>query len=256
MDINLTQQFSGDRCPWDLRDKKDFTVRSCHSVAWFISGKIGNALLQYLKMSPSSSRGVFLGYHIQSGHVWRDEYLVAHLDGLDYRLADVSVKVIRTKRLEIPDGDYVFPLRKDQQISVMDVDCDYDPSSDEGGPDDDDPDGDDGRGDGGKAKEPTPHVEHAEEYPTSVEVEPPTEKGSTDDVLDVLEDLGDGHVPSSSSSKPPEKDKKKEDYTWFELFYDDTVDPYRDVCMMVLGGLDTVKDLRECQDTHQIFGED
>ena len=31
---------------------------------------------------------------------------------------------------------------------------------------------------------------------------------------------------------------------------------HRDVCMMVLGGLDTVKDLRECQDTHQIFGED
>ena len=109
----------------------------------------------------------------------------------------------------------------------MDVDCDYEPSSDEGGPDDDDPDGDDGRGDGRQAKVPRPHIEHAEEHPTSVEVEPPTEKGSTDDVLDALEDLGDGHEPSSSSSKPPEKDKKKEDYTWFELFYDDTVDPYK-----------------------------
>ena len=54
-----------------------------------------------------------------------------------------------------------------------------------------------------------------------------TEKGSTDYVLDVLEDLGDGHEPLSSSSKPPKKDKKKEDYKRFELFYDDTVDPYK-----------------------------
>ena len=98
------------------------------------------------KMSPSSAQGVFLGYRIQAGHVWRDEYLVAHLDSLDYRLADGSVKVIRTKRLELPDGDFVFPLRKDQQISVMGVDCDFEPSSDEGGPDDNNLGGDDGRG--------------------------------------------------------------------------------------------------------------
>ena len=107
-------------------------------------------------MSPNSSKGVFIGYHIQSGHVWRDEYLVAHLDGLDYKLSDGSVKVIRTKRLELPDGPFVFPLCKDQQISVMDVDCDYEPSSDEGGPDDDDPPGDDDQGRGDPPKESQP----------------------------------------------------------------------------------------------------
>ena len=74
------------------------------------------------------------------------------------------MKVIRTKRLEIPDGDYMFPLRKDQQISVMDVDCDYEPSSDEGGPDDDDLGGDDGRGDGEKAKEPSPPVDSVADH--------------------------------------------------------------------------------------------
>ena len=122
----------------------------------------------------------------------------------------------------------MFPLRKDQQISVMDVDCDFEPSSDEGGPDDDDDlDGNDGRGDGKMAKEPPPRDQRSEEHPTSVEVEPPTDKGSVDDVLDVLEDLGEGHEPSSSSSKPPKKEDKKKDYSWFELFYDDTVDPYK-----------------------------
>ncbi len=137
MAMNLSEQLTGDRSPWDLRDKRDFSGKiipfGCLVYFWE-DRKRPDSIAG--KMSPSSSQGVFLGYHIQAGHVWRDEYLVAHLDGLDYRLADGSVKVIRTKRIELPDGDFVFPLTKDQQISVMDVDCDYEPSSDEGGPDD------------------------------------------------------------------------------------------------------------------------
>ena len=133
MAMNLSEQLSGDRSPWDLRNKRDFSGKiipfGCLGYFWE-DRKRPDSIAG--KMSPSSSQGVFLGYHIQAGHVWRDEYLVAHLDGLDYRLADGSVKVIRTKRLEIPDGDFAFPLRKDQQISVMDVDCDYEPSLDEG----------------------------------------------------------------------------------------------------------------------------
>ena len=229
MAMNLSEQLTGDRSPWDLRNKRDFSGKiipfGCLVYFWG-DRKRPDSIAG--KMSPSSAQGVFLGYHIQAGHVWRDEYLVAHLDGLDYRLADGSVKVIRTKRLELPDGDFVFPLRKDQQISVMDVDCDFEPSSDEGGPDDDDLDGDDGRGDGGKAKDPPPRDMPNEDHPASVEVEPPTERGSVNDLMDVIEDLGEGHEPSSSSSsKPPKKDEKKKDYSWFDLFYDDTVDPYK-----------------------------
>ena len=92
--------FQSYRCPWDLRNKNDFTGKvvpfGCLVYFWE-DRKRPDSISR--KMSPSSSLGVFLGYHIQSGHVWRDEYLVAHLDGLDYRLADGSVKVIRTKRL-------------------------------------------------------------------------------------------------------------------------------------------------------------
>ena len=228
MAMNLSEQLTGDRSPWDLRNKRDFSGKiipfGCLVYFWE-DRKRPDSIAG--KMSPSSAQGVFLGYHIQAGHVWRDEYLVAHLDGLDYRLADGSVKVIRTKRLELPDGDFVFPLRKDQQISVMDVDCDYEPTSDEGGPDDDDQDGDDGRGDGGRVKDPPPRETPADDHPTSVEVEPPTERGSVEGLMDVIEDLGEGHEPSSSSSKPPKKDEKKKDYSWFDLFYDDKVDPYK-----------------------------
>ena len=79
--INLTQQLSGDRCPWDLRNTKDFTGK----IIFWEDRKRPDSISG--KMSPSSSQGVFLGYRIQSDHVWRDEYLAAHLDGLDYRLA-------------------------------------------------------------------------------------------------------------------------------------------------------------------------
>ena len=228
MAMNLSEQLTGDRSPWDLRNKRDFSGKiipfGCLVYFWE-DRKRPDSIAG--KMSPSSAQGVFLGYHIQAGHVWRDEYLVAHLDGLDYRLADGSVKVIRTKRLELPDGDFVFPLRKDQQITVMDVDCDYEPTSDEGGPDDDDQDGDDGHGDGGRIKDPPARETPTDDHPTSVEVEPPTERGSVEDLMDVIEDLGEGHEPSSSSSKPPKKDEKKKDYSWFDLFYDDKVDPYK-----------------------------
>ena len=108
MAMNLSEQLSGNRSPWDLRNKRDFAGKiipfGCLVYFWE-DRKRPDSIAG--KMSPSSSQGVFLGYHIQAGHVWRDEYLVAHLDGLDYRLADGSVKVIRTKRLEIPDGDFV-----------------------------------------------------------------------------------------------------------------------------------------------------
>ena len=212
MAMNLSEQLTGDRSPWDLRNKRDFSGKiipfGCLVYFWE-DRKRPDSIAG--KMSPSSAQGVFLGYHIQAGHVWRDEYLVAHLDGLDYRLADGSVKVIRTKRLELPDGDFVFPLRKDQKITVMDVDCDYEPTSDEGGPDDDDQDGDDGHGDGGRTKDPPPRETPTDDHPTSVEVEPPTERGSVEGLMDVIENLGEGHEPSSSSSKPPKKDEKKKE---------------------------------------------
>ena len=228
MALNLSEQLSGEHSSWELRYKREFDGKiipfGC-LVHFWENRKRPDSVAG--KMSPNSSKGVFIGYHIQSGHVWRDEYLVAHLDGLDYKLSDGSVKVIRTKRLELPDGPFVFPLSKDQQISVMDVDCDYDPSSDEGGPDDDDQPGDDDQGRGDPTKESQPPDVPVSERPTSVEVEPPTEKGSDDSLLEMFDDIGEGHEPSSSSSKPPEKDKKSKDYSWFDLFYDETVDPFK-----------------------------
>ena len=50
------------------------------------------------KLSPTSNEGVFLGYHIQPGFVWRGEYLVTKLEAIDYHLEHGSVVIRRTKR--------------------------------------------------------------------------------------------------------------------------------------------------------------
>ena len=113
--------------------------------------------------------------------------------------------------------------------------------------------GDDGRGDGEKAKEPSPPVDSVAEHPTSVEVEPPTERGSTDDVSDLLEDLGDGHEPSSSSSKPLKKMRRRRIIHGLSDSMMTQLDPFKMPdgksvpygyvydCMMVLGWLDIVE---------------
>ena len=63
------------------------------------------------KTSPTAVEGVFLGYHIQPGHVWRGEYLVTKLEALEYHLEHASFTVIRVKKVEFPPDGIIFPVR-------------------------------------------------------------------------------------------------------------------------------------------------
>ena len=62
------------------------------------------------KFSPKAEDGVFLGYHVQPGFIWRQEYLVAPLKGSREAIENDDLKVIRVKRMELPLGDLTFPL--------------------------------------------------------------------------------------------------------------------------------------------------
>ena len=66
--------------------------------------------------------------------MWRGEYLVAKLEGLDENIKENNVTVLRTKRIAFPDGDFVFPLAK--TLPVVDSDL-YFRLSIQGRPDDD-----------------------------------------------------------------------------------------------------------------------
>ena len=51
---------------------------------------------------------LFLGYHIQPGFIFNDEYLVAPLRNIANALENEDLRVFRAKRLELPDGGFKF----------------------------------------------------------------------------------------------------------------------------------------------------
>ena len=62
------------------------------------------------KFSPTAAEGIFLGYHIQPGLIWKEEYLVAPLDKIEGAIEANDLKIIRSKKVELLQGDFVFPL--------------------------------------------------------------------------------------------------------------------------------------------------
>ena len=51
-----------------------------------------------------------MGYHIQPGFIWRQEYIVAPLKGSREAIDNDDLRTLRVKRMELPIGDLVFPL--------------------------------------------------------------------------------------------------------------------------------------------------
>ena len=64
-----------------------------------------------LRFDPTSNPGIFLGYVMQPGFVWRNEFLVASLKDLMEKEFNESVQVVRVNQLTVPDGPFVFPLK-------------------------------------------------------------------------------------------------------------------------------------------------
>jgi hypothetical protein len=64
-----------------------------------------------LRLDPTSNPGIFLGYALQPGFIWRNEYLVAPLKDLNEKDFNESVQVIRVNQLTVPDGPFIYPLK-------------------------------------------------------------------------------------------------------------------------------------------------
>ena len=64
-----------------------------------------------LRFDPTSNPGIFLGYAMQPGFVWRNEFLVASLKDLMEKEFNESVQVVRVNQLTVPDGPFVYPLK-------------------------------------------------------------------------------------------------------------------------------------------------
>ena len=64
-----------------------------------------------LRFDPTSNPGIFLGYAMQPGFIWRNEFLVASLKDLMEKDFNESVQVVRVNQLTVPDGPFVYPLK-------------------------------------------------------------------------------------------------------------------------------------------------
>ena len=64
-----------------------------------------------LRFEPTSIPGIFLGYAIQPGFIWRNEHLVAPLKDLMEREFNEPVQVIRVNQLTVSEGPFVYPLK-------------------------------------------------------------------------------------------------------------------------------------------------
>ena len=76
--------------------------------------------------------------------------MVANVDSLDYFLKEEHLRTQRTKRVALPDGDFIFPLHSKKPVLDLQG-LEYQPEEDD---EDDPPDGDDGDDDPGSDKAP------------------------------------------------------------------------------------------------------
>ena len=115
MATNTSDQLDSSPSPWELRFGEMFEGMAIPFGAkvlfWNNPNRADNTAG---KLSPTSVEDVFLGYHVQPGHKWRGEYLVAKLEALDYHVEHNSLTIQRTKKIELLPGGFSFPLRVKQ----------------------------------------------------------------------------------------------------------------------------------------------
>ena len=101
------KHFSGPRIPFGaLVDFLPTSVQKPAYVKWTKGGKL----------NPRAIPGVFMGYRLQAGLTWRNEFIAAALEdflGIDFRVnARVSVPVHVVRELVAsPHNRYEFPLK-------------------------------------------------------------------------------------------------------------------------------------------------
>ena len=208
MALNATKRLDVARIPWEDRFGTPFDglmIPFGAKVLFWNNPK--QNVTEASKFSPTGEEGIFLGFHIQPGFIWRKG----------------ALKFIGAKRVEVPHGDYTFPLadeepskppRLDDQDCFADGAGPDDDDNDDGPPNDDAPGGDDGSDPNGD--QPGPPSGEADEDDKAVEGSKPGERITVDGMTfgdlfggsDSEED--EGPVPSSGSrDRPPAEPKAK-----------------------------------------------
>ena len=111
MCLNITKRLDNGQVPWEIRFGEPFNGKKIPFGAkrlYWAPPK--QKTPQRSKFAGTGIEGIFLGYHIQPGFVFKAEYLVAPLYEIHNAIKNDAFKVFRTKRLETLEGDFVYPL--------------------------------------------------------------------------------------------------------------------------------------------------
>ena len=71
------------------------------------------------KFARTGQEGIFLGYHVQPGFIFKREYLVTPVAGCQDPIENGVCKVVRVRRMELPHGGFTFPTLP-QEVSSRD----------------------------------------------------------------------------------------------------------------------------------------
>ena len=113
--LNLAKRFDTGVVPWEARFGESFTglvVPFGAKVLYWHNPK--QNVPETSKFSSTGVEGIFLGYHVQPGFIFKREYLVAPVHNAVQAIEDGTLKVIRAKRVELIEGQFVFPLDPEQ----------------------------------------------------------------------------------------------------------------------------------------------
>ena len=219
--LNTTKRLNVARIPWENRFGTPFNglmVPFGATVIFWNNPK--QNIAEASKFAPTGEEGIFVGFHIQLGFIWRKEYLLAPLKGSRDVLANGTLKVVRAKRVEIPHRDFTFPLADKEPSKPPRLD-DQDCYADGAGPDDDGDDGPPGGDDPGdddgsdpKGDPPSPPSGEADDDGEAVDRSRPGERSTVDGMSfgdlfgDRDDDEDEGLVPSSGSRNKVAADPK------------------------------------------------
>ena len=115
MALNISKRLDVGKIPWDDRfgDSFDGLVVPFAAKVIYWNNPKHNATGSS-KFAPTGEEGIFLGYHVQPGFIFKKEYLVTPVKGARKAIQDSNFKILRVKRMEVPDGDFVYPLQNDE----------------------------------------------------------------------------------------------------------------------------------------------
>ena len=142
--LNVTKRLDDGVVPWEARYGEPFTgmiIPFGAKVLFWNNPKQGTP--PTTKFGPTGVEGIFLGYHIQPGFIWREEYLVTPVHNCEQMFETGNFPILRAKRLELIPGDFTFPMRP-SEIAIRDAteaprledqDCEWDPDAPESWPD-------------------------------------------------------------------------------------------------------------------------